>query len=279
MDSTITTDSDLAEQISDLSINSAKPTTTSDAAIIRRPLQKSTSATIKEGSPVTAEIVSIQSLPPIPEDETGKKFWNTLSQFMQGEENEYEFPTSLTNVDRKRLHEIAEEFGLNHFSRGSKIRFITVQKKVYQQQDEWQYFGYAGLFGPSVNAATKRDIEVVPEKEISQKIRRDGPISHITLLSKDEVIRVLRTSFSNVEALMDAIASKVIDDWEDLGLGRIEHDKNRAWFKVVRWRSADDFRKELGLPKKDFHVTVGFLIGDIHGEAKDERTLVTRAVQ
>jgi len=54
---------------------------------------------------------------------------------------ELEFPTTLSNTERKSVHALAEEFGLSHFSKGSKIRYIPVEKKENVKIDEWHLFG------------------------------------------------------------------------------------------------------------------------------------------
>ena len=50
-----------------------------------------------------------------------------------------------------------------------------------------------------------------------------------------------------------------VDDWQDVGLGRLtEGEANEVFFRVVRWESGQKARAALGLPPKDFHITVGF---------------------
>lgn len=49
---------------------------------------------------------------------------------------------------------------------------------------------------------------------------------------------------------------------------------DKVYFKVVEWPSAAEFRKLAGLSPKDFHITVGYTISDIHGVKKDRSTLV-----
>jgi len=93
------------------------------------------------------------------------------------------------------------------------------------------------------------------------------------------------------------LIQRVVDDWEDLGLGRILQDNNTennsnalthnnqnvrdstncVFFRVVRWMSASLFREWLGLKPKDFHITVGFKVSDIHNFPKNESTIIKRA--
>ncbi len=67
-----------------------------------------------------------------------------------------------------------------------------------------------------------------------------------------------------------------MDDWEDLGLGRVaaSAEGNEAFFRVISWPSGDEARAAVGLPGKDFHITVGFKTNDIHHKAKNQFTLL-----
>lgn len=84
---------------------------------------------------------------------------------------------------------------------------------------------------------------------------------------------------------MNVIAETVVDDWEDIGLGKVEDGANvvmttcifvivQAWFKVIEWESAAKFRAAIGLTPKDFHITVGYRDQDIHHVRKDKSTVV-----
>jgi len=146
---------------------------------------------------------------------------------------------------------------------------------------------------------------IVPDSYRWNRIKRDqSPNHHITLLTKDEVAFLLQNNNSDnnreerpkirsTKDLFAAITERVVDDWEDLGLGRILQDNNTennsnalthnnqnvrdstncVFFRVVRWMSASLFREWLGLKPKDFHITVGFKVSDIHNFPKNESKL------
>jgi hypothetical protein len=84
------------------------------------------------------------------------------------------------------------------------------------------------------------------------------------------------SSLNTRELLVRIAAELVTDDWEDLGLGKVTVGKNSAWFKVVEWKSAGSFRQKLELPEKDYHITIGFILNDIHSVPKNKETLVKK---
>lgn len=78
------------------------------------------------------------------------------------------------------------------------MRYLTVAKKGISMPEEWQYFGYIGLLGPAVDRAARKDSGRVPKEQIQQRyvfgliyllcrIKRDGPMNHITLLIGPEI--------------------------------------------------------------------------------------------
>jgi hypothetical protein len=60
----------------------------------------------------------------------------------------------------------------------------------------------------------------------------------------------------------------------EVGIGKVEDQDDVAYFVVVDWESANTYRLELGLPKKDFHITLGYKLNDIHSKVKDRSTLL-----
>eukprot|EP01117_Protostelium_nocturnum_P003191 TRINITY_DN14124_c0_g1_i1.p1 TRINITY_DN14124_c0_g1~~TRINITY_DN14124_c0_g1_i1.p1 ORF type:complete len:306 (+),score=115.79 TRINITY_DN14124_c0_g1_i1:57-974(+) len=275
--------------------------------IIRRKFLKiSKEKDEKSASAKKNEVVEKKEKFTVPNDEEGKELYNVIKQFAEDENATFhEFPSNLSSDARKTVHAIAEEFGLLHYSRGTKVRFITLEKSNNTKEDEWQYFNYVGLFGPSVDAVVsdEQSRKLVPETSIKNKVKRDGPISHITVISpNEELIQALEglksridtffTLMENqeerkkveekkreseeewIEILMDLTSQFVKDDWKDLGVGCVHQSKNKAWFKVIEWPSAKEFRRLLGLSDKDFHVTIGYVSFDIHGIPKDSTTLI-----
>eukprot|EP01102_Stenamoeba_stenopodia_P002119 TRINITY_DN1188_c0_g1_i2.p1 TRINITY_DN1188_c0_g1~~TRINITY_DN1188_c0_g1_i2.p1 ORF type:complete len:351 (-),score=74.20 TRINITY_DN1188_c0_g1_i2:107-1159(-) len=161
----------------------------------------------------------------------------------------------------------------------------TVVEFVYYKG----YIGFAGdlidtialsesIFGlhssPHPAAARAKSMfELVPAEYRTRRCDRDGsPRHHITLITKME-LEMLRNDRQHEETLRQ-LATQVQDDWRDLGLGRVVSGNEEAFFRLVDWPSAQRFRKELGLPPKDFHITIGFKTNDIHSIPKNAGTLV-----
>jgi len=178
-------------------------------------------------------------IPQVPSDEDGKLYHQMFKEFVEdSSKNELEFPSTMNIDQRKKLHDIAEEFDLLHFSRGSKSRFITVQKKTHKQEDEWQYIRYIGLFGPQVNEAGNKDVDIVPPSQVNQRIKRDGPISHITYLNAEEVNLILKDS-SLLKMLKDELKDTNEDGIELLMnyiANTIKSDLERSWIRKRQTR-------------------------------------------
>lgn len=62
---------------------------------------------------------------------------------------------------------------------------------------------------------------------------------------------------SDAESLLELIKTVIEEDWESLGVGRIAQGTDETYFIVVNWPSAQSFRQKIGLPPKDFHITLG----------------------
>jgi hypothetical protein len=45
---------------------------------------------------------------------------------------------------------------------------------------------------------------------------------------------------------------------------------------LIDWPSANQWRKEMGLGDKDFHITVGYQYNDVHSKVKDRSTLIIK---
>lgn len=59
-----------------------------------------------------------------------------------------------------------------------------------------------------------------------------------------------------------------------LGIGKAQKDSNVAYYIVVDFPEVDEYREKLNLPKKDLHITIGFMDKDVHGVKKDASTLI-----
>ncbi|KAL0479157.1 hypothetical protein AKO1_008010 [Acrasis kona] len=271
----------------------ARPHTEVNFFIVRRPLKDHNTNQVAAPIPST--------IPPEPEVPAAKEFYQKLKSFVQEPgQVVYDFPNSLKLSQRQKVHALAEQFDLDHFSRGSNpFRYICAQKRNVALPDEWQYFGYVGLFGSSIDNIASSHVKQhgVDRAYIRKRVKRDGPIHHVTLMTRPEINSALKnlesikeyeqyfekeklengTEQERIEILLNVIGQVVGDDYQPLGLGktvRAEEDNNVAYFVVINWPSAQELRKKLGLEPYHFHVTVAFKSNDIHGVSKDESTLL-----
>lgn len=118
-----------------------------------------------------------------------------------------------------------------------------------------------------------------------QKIARDREDSyHITVIAPNEIQELSQKIHENSEltrkekyrATTALLSKSLAGEFEFTvgGVGKASNDDKEAWFVIVKSVQADKSRAELGLPPKDYHITLGFLNGDVHGQAKDDTTKV-----
>lgn len=99
--------------------------------------------------------------------------------------------------------------------------------------------------------------------------RRDLGSHHINVVSTAEYNALSERMgidrwVSSLDRLMD-----VEHDIALLGLGAAESRGNKEYFVVARSESLAGLRRSLGLPEKDFAVTLGFYPGEARGVRKD----------
>ena len=100
---------------------------------------------------------------------------------------------------------------------------------------------------------------------------------HITIVSPPELSSAIKNgTWGSISAV-----AELAKDWKITGepkyvcIGKQEKDDNAAYFIVVDWPEAQEFRKEqFFLGKKDLHITIGFRQSDIHDVPKDKTTCV-----
>jgi hypothetical protein len=55
-----------------------------------------------------------------------------------------------------------------------------------------------------------------------------------------------------------------------IGVGQATKETNTAYFIVCESEKLDAIRTRFGLPKHDFHITIGFNPKDVHGVPKNK---------
>lgn len=104
----------------------------------------------------------------------------------------------------------------------------------------------------------------------SNQATRDKGKHHITVINVMEYGRLTKTMGVDkfVEALQPVLEYE-IDDLQMLGVGKAEAKGNTAYFVVCDSDKLDAVRTRFELPKKDFHVTLGFSLKDVFGVPKN----------
>lgn len=108
----------------------------------------------------------------------------------------------------------------------------------------------------------------VPEKGLKSRSEY-----HITILDPDEWHDLLGRKGWTAEEALDNL-KPFQSHPKYVCLGRQERGMNAVYFVVVYWPEAQEFRAQLGLGRKDLHITVGYREADIHGVPKDRSTCV-----
>ena len=135
----------------------------------------------------------------------------------------------------------------------------------------------------------------IPTKDAHEleqnKFERDGHEWHITVVGAKEINQAIKNlkaenpELSKKQAKQQ-IKDTVINNFKEnvktsptyKGVGMVEDEDNAAYFVVVDWPEMQNVRHNIGLNDKDFHVTLGFKIKDIHGIPKDNSTLINEDV-
>eukprot|EP01080_Neovahlkampfia_damariscottae_P009573 gene9573-1776_t len=229
----------------------------------------------------------------VPKDKFAKQIFEKIMNFLQDESSlELKMSEYTKENERKKIHEVAENFNLSHQSEGSdNKRFVIISKSPSSTENIKFLGGYFGIFGKRIEEIGKTKIDIVPKIYIENREKRDGNINHTTILLKNEmkeafsnsekceeysnIITNLKKQYNTDSTIMLHLMAEVLeDDFIDLGLGKVSKNGNEVYFKVLEWKSASIFRKKLGLSSKDYHITVGFKESDIHNVSKGIDTLV-----
>ncbi|CEO97752.1 Uncharacterized protein PBTT_04855 [Plasmodiophora brassicae] len=197
----------------------------------------------------------------------------------------------LTSSERKRAHVIAEDLGLLHFScrDGRKQRVLYISDRSSLSGPSGTLYdcivarAYIGVEGPRVQACGERHVSSIPASWAKARGTRDGPLYHITLIGKNELRGLAQAEGVDVDVVIDRILEacrRVVHDngnctWQDQGMGTVTQDGNACAYRILDWPLGDRIRAELGLPRADFHITLGFQPNDVHdGPRKDIHSLV-----
>lgn len=99
---------------------------------------------------------------------------------------------------------------------------------------------------------------------------RDGGHYHVTVINVMEYNKLSKDKLSDFVNSIGLSMKYDIDDLKLLGIGMANRNDNTAYFIVCQSEKLDAIRDRFGLPKQDFHITLGFCHKDVHGVRKNE---------
>ena len=150
------------------------------------------------------------------------------------------------------------------------IDFTKCKEHVRKPEDNF-------YLGQDCNGIGLEQYRTIAQELAQEHDGLDDPLQHrgefhITVLDPKELKKLvkgtpyLKTRFFPIDR----------SEIEVLGIGRASDDlKGKvAYFLVVKWPHAQEFRKAYGLLPKDLHITLGFIKGDVFNAPKDEASLV-----
>ena len=94
---------------------------------------------------------------------------------------------------------------------------------------------------------------------------------YITVINEHEYMNLCdEYGMGKIANYFNEIFNVDIKDIKMMGLGKAERSGNKSFFVVVRSEMLDTIRQNFGLPKKDFHITIGFKYKNVYGVRKNE---------
>lgn len=155
-----------------------------------------------------------------PTDREGGRFYDELVSFRDSTDSHLDYPASLRPGERKRVHAIAGDLGLEHESIGKgNERHIRISRRAAGSDGGASWVaeslmftqGYVSLQGPAVNkvASELADAHSVPAEARTRRVQRDGHPYHITLLSKAETASCLDRIAAEPEFASAAVGAQV----------------------------------------------------------------------
>ena len=129
------------------------------------------------------------------------------------------------------------------------------------------------LIGGKVDSIVNNIIQQVPESARARYTTDSGgaPQFHLTILTSAEV----KAGALDLDQIINRLSSQPsAESVYSYGLGKLETES--VWFAVCSYPAGSRLRQELGLPLKDFHITLGYERADCHTHPKNLHMLVTR---
>lgn len=214
-----------------------------------------------------------------------KKHVSRIIEFLNQDENDSINFSGLSTSQRVILHNLASLVRLKHVSSGSKSdRVLTISKNNIEYQNEGDNIiinehivihRYICVKGEYISTIASLYAHKIPVEYISKRINRDKSDEyHITLISSNELKSYGWLEDEEKKSYLIKNLSMIKNDWKLKGLGRAQQGEDETYFLVIDWESAQEFLDRMGLPRRDFHITLGFKNNDIHNVPKNESSLI-----
>ena len=101
--------------------------------------------------------------------------------------------------------------------------------------------------------------------------KRDHGDYHITVINVMEYNALSKSmGIDKFINSLDPIFKYEIDDLKMMGVGTATKNENRSYFIVCQSDNLEAIRDRYELPKRDFHITLGFLHRDVFGVRKNQ---------
>lgn len=106
---------------------------------------------------------------------------------------------------------------------------------------------------------------------VSNQQKRDNGSHHITIINVIEYNRLSQElGMDKFINSLEPVFKLEIDDIRLIGIGKGTKNENTVYFVVVQSELLNEVMNKYDLPKKDFHITLGFKHKDVHGVRKNE---------
>ncbi|KDQ62876.1 hypothetical protein JAAARDRAFT_28848 [Jaapia argillacea MUCL 33604] len=106
--------------------------------------------------------------------------------------------------------------------------------------------GYLGLFGSPIDEIAAQSRRTFPTRNRDAAFVFKESLFHITLITKDELRNIPKDTWKKLH----------IDTAHVYPVGVGTHPKAKVAFVVIIWAAGQQARKRLGLPPKQFHITL-----------------------
>ena len=129
-----------------------------------------------------------------------------------------------------------------------------------------------------VNSLKKADQEAITDYGRKQFFYEYADKFHMTVMLPSVIRNLSKNKVKFSELLEDVNTNCEVDF---VGLGSVSEilktgEKNRAYYVVCNSFTIDRMLESLNLEKQNLHITLGFDVSDIHNQAKDASTLISK---